>query len=348
MLLPDGEDEFAKALMKFTSVAQEWLEEHREGELHAEILQLYFDARFYLRIYELYDEHFTTLVSCFGSEVRIQLLCLDAAPFLDASMALGRASVLFSATLSPVDYFIETLGGGENAKRIFLDSPFDAQNLCLLVADGISTKYADRTRTVSAVCDMIAAAVRAKKGNYLVFLPSYKYMQEMSGAFAEKYPDIALAVQTAGMDEAAREAYLAQFDAENEYTLVGFCVLGGIFAEGIDLTGARLIGSMIVGVGLPQIGIEQDALRDYYAETMGMGFEYAYQYPGMNKVLQAAGRVIRTENDRGVVLLIDSRYATNRYRALFPPHWASAKFVDSADAVQNTLTQFWEENHNDR
>ncbi len=348
LLLPKGDDEFAKALMKFTSVAQEWLEEHREGELHAEILLLYFDARFYLRIYELYDEHFTTLVSCFGSEVRIQLLCLDAAPFLNASMALGRASVLFSATLSPADYFIETLGGGENAKRVFLESPFDAQNLCLLVADCISTKYADRTRTLGDVCDMIAATVRAKKGNYLVFLPSYKYLQEMSEAFAEKYPAISLAVQETGMDEAAREAYLAQFEADNADSLVGFCVLGGIFAEGIDLVGTRLIGSIIVGVGLPQIGIEQDALRDYYAQTMGMGFEYAYQYPGMNKVLQAAGRVIRTESDRGVVLLIDSRYGTGRYRALFPPHWAGAHFVENAAEVKNTLTKFWEKNNDDK
>lgn len=149
------------------------------------------------------------------------------------------------------------------------------------------------------MCRLIGAAVSAHAGNYIVFLPSYKYMQDVSDEFAMIYPDVPLTVQENGMDEDAREAFLAQFSADRPGTLVGFCVLGGIFAEGIDLAGDRLIGSIIVGVGLPQIGVEQNALRDYYEDTMGMGFEYAYQYPGMNKVLQAAGRVIRTEQTAG-------------------------------------------------
>ena len=334
-------DDFVKSISKFVAAAEKWLDEHREGELHAQILQLYFDARFFIRIAELYDEHFTTLISAFGNEVQLQLLCLDAAPFLDASMALGRASVLFSATLSPTDYFIQTLGGGEDAKCITLQSPFPNENVCLLVADKISTKYADRTKTLPDVCDMIAAAVMAKEGNYLVFAPSYQYMQDVSDAFSERYPQIAVCRQESGMNESAREDFLAQFDTESGNTLVGFCVLGGIFSEGIDLKGERLIGSIIVGVGLPQIGPEQDALRDYYAATQGLGFEYAYQFPGMNKVLQAAGRVIRTETDKGVILLIDSRYSTSRYRSLFPPHWAGAKSVNNAAQVVNELKNFW-------
>ena len=143
------------------------------------------------------------------------------------------------------------------------------------------------------------------------------------------------------MDEAAREAFLAQFSAQREDTLVGFCVLGGIFAEGIDLVGDRLIGSIIVGVGLPQIGPEQDALRDYYEETIGEGFAYAYQYPGMNKVLQAAGRVIRTASDRGAVLLLDERFCRGDYRALFPAHWAHCETVYSPDALGGRLAAFW-------
>lgn len=334
-------EDFIKGVIKFVAAAEDWLDEHRDGELHAEVLSLYFDARFFLKIAELYDEHFVTMISVFGSEINLRLLCLDASPFLDASMTLGRASVLFSATLSPVDYFIKTLGGGENAKRVFLKSPFPTENLCLLVADRISTRYADRAGTLPDVCKMIAAAVTAKQGNYIVFAPSYQYMQDVAGAFSRRCPDIAVHIQEPGMDEAAREQFLAWFEAERKETLVVFCVLGGIFSEGIDLTGERLIGAVIIGVGLPQIGPEQDALRDYYAATQGMGFEYAYQFPGMNKVLQAAGRVIRTENDRGVVLLIDSRYSTGRYRTLFPPHWEGAKSVTSAAQVTNVLQKFW-------
>lgn len=341
VLVPGGLAPLALLLTQFCAQAQPWLEEHREGALHDEMLALFFDVRFYLRLWEMYDEHFTTLAACHGQDVTVRLLCLDAAPFLDASMALGRASVLFSATLSPVDYFIATLGGGEGAKRIGVGSPFEPGHLCLLAADGVSTRYADRPHTSAEVCALIEAAVRARRGNYMVFLPSYQYLRDISGQFAQLCPDIPLAVQESGMDEAARENFLAGFAAQTQQTLVGFCVLGGIFAEGIDLAGERLIGSVIVGVGLPQIGPEQDALRDYYEAARGDGFAYAYQYPGMNKVLQAAGRVIRTPEDRGAVLLIDSRYASARYRRLFPPHWAHCRSVRSGEEVRSLLCAFW-------
>ncbi|MFQ7003425.1 MAG: ATP-dependent DNA helicase, partial [Ruthenibacterium lactatiformans] len=275
LVIPEGLPELNKLLSRLSAACEDWLEEHRDGELHAEVLALYFEVHFYLRIAELYDTNYTTLLAAFGSEVCVRLLCLDAAPFLDASMALGRASILFSATLSPAEYFIQTLGGGPAAKAIRLQSPFSQERLCLAAA-GISTKYTDRERTRESVCRLIGAAVSAHAGNYIVFLPSYKYMQDVSDEFAMMYPDVPLTVQENGMDEDAREAFLAQFSADRPGTLVGFCVLGGIFAEGIDLAGDRLIGSIIVGVGLPQIGVEQNALRDYYEDTMGMGFEYAY------------------------------------------------------------------------
>lgn len=341
LVLPEGVPELEKQLSRLCTACEDWLEEHREGELHAEVLALYFDVRFFLRIAEEYDEKYTTLISLSGSEVCVRLLCLDAAPFLEASFALGRAGILFSATLTPAEYFIRTLGGGDAARAIGLRSPFAPEHLFLAAADAVSTKYADRERTREEVCRFIGAAVNARAGNYLVFLPSYQYLRDVSDEFAMIYPDIPLAVQESGMDETAREAFLAQFSAEREKTLVGFCVLGGIFAEGIDLVGDRLIGSIIVGVGLPQIGPEQNALRDYYEATLGEGFAYAYQYPGMNKVLQAAGRVIRTENDRGLVLLIDSRYRTERYRRLFPPHWAQLQSVQSPEQLARMLADFW-------
>ncbi len=341
LTLPDGVPELAKQLARLSNACEGWLEEHREGELHAEVLALYFDVRFFLRVMEWYGDNYTTLVFAGGAEVSVRLLCLDAAPYLDASLALGRAGILFSATLTPAEYFIRTLGGGEEAKAIGLRSPFAPERLFLAAADTVSTKYADRERTREEVCRLIGAAVNARAGNYLVFLPSYQYLRDVSDEFAMIYPDVPLAVQESGMDEAAREAFLAQFSERREDTLVGFCVLGGIFSEGIDLAGDKLIGCVIVGVGLPQIGPEQDALRDYYEDTIGEGFAYAYQYPGMNKVLQAAGRVIRTEQDKGMVLLIDSRYRSGRYRHLFPPHWSQVKSVESPEQLARLLGQFW-------
>ena len=340
-LIPEGDKALAKLLSRFETAAQDYLEEVREGPVHDEVLQLYFDVHFYLRIWELYDERFTTLISVHGTDVSVRLLCLDASSFLDASLNQGQAAILFSATLLPMDYFMDTLGGGERAKRIFLESPFPQKNLCLLCIGNVSTKYADRQRTLQQVCSYIETAVRAKPGNYLVFFPSYAYLKAAAEQFEAMCPDLSLAVQASGMDEAAREAYLAQFSSCNTQTLVGFCVLGGVFSEGIDLAGTALIGCIIVGVGLPQIGPEQDALRDYYEAVRNNGFAYAYQYPGMNKVLQAAGRVIRTPNDRGLVLLIDSRYTRAEYHRLMPLHWSHLRFVSHPQQANDLIKAFW-------
>lgn len=341
MLQAEGPEDLVKALLPVCRQMEEWLEENREGALHDELLQLYFEVRFFLRIWELYDDHFTTLIRSFGRDVTVDLLCLDPADFLDGSMSLGRASVLFSATLSPLPYFIRTLGGGEEAHRLCLASPFPRENLCLLEAPYLSTKYADRAATLDDICDLIAAAVSGRKGNYLAFFPSYQYLKMAAECFARRYPDVSLAIQESGMAEDAREAFLARFSEENRQTLLGMCVLGGVFAEGIDLAGNRLIGSIIVGVGLPQVNAVQDALRDYYQQHLGAGFDYAYRYPGMNKVLQAAGRVIRTGKDRGMVLLIDSRYGQYAYRQLFPAHWLHCRTVHSAEEAARELAAFW-------
>lgn len=339
LLCKEGKVEIARALPAFSSAAEEWLEEHREGALHDTILQLYFDVRFFLKIWELYDEHFTSLLTLSGTEISLELLCLDPSTFLDESMKLGRASILFSATLTPVDYFIQTLGGGDDSKRILLESPFPKENLCLLSADSISTKYADRHASIDAVCEMIATCAEAHRGNYFIFFPSHRYLAEVRERFQSLFPHLNVIAQQPSMEESEKEAFLSHFTAESSF--LGFCVLGGIFSEGIDLPGKRLVGCVIVGVGLPQIGARQDALRLYYEETLGEGFAYAYQYPGMNKVLQAAGRVIRTETDRGVLLLIDTRYRTSNYRKLFPSHWSEMQSIHSKEALKEALNRFW-------
>ncbi len=332
-------DELTEPVERFIDAAAAYLEDNRGFEWEKELLEAYFATIFYTRILEKYGEDFVSLAYKRGSDVTAKLLCLDAARFVDESLSQGRAAVFFSATLLPLPYYREVLGS-EEAKLLALESPFPPENLGLFVAEGISTKYADRAASVRPVADMLGTMVEAKTGNYIAYFPSYKYMADVLQAFTEQYPDIKTHVQTGRMDEAAREEYLAAFAEAPEESMLGFCVLGGIFSEGVDLPGERLIGTAVVGVGLPQIGPEPDSVKDYYNEKNGCGFDFAYTFPGMNKVLQAAGRVIRTEEDRGVALLIDSRFATARYRALFPAHWAHRVAVTREDFPRR-LQSFW-------
>jgi Rad3-related DNA helicase len=201
-----------------------------------------------------------------------------------------------------------------------------------LIADHISTKYKDREANLFSVAEIIAQTAICRAGNYMVYFPSYAYMKAVYSVFTERYQTLGFRtlMQDSRMDEIARESFLLEFDASSTGTLIGFCVMGGIFSEGIDLKGDRLIGTVIVGVGLPQINLAQDIIRSYYDELNGCGFSYAYQYPGMNKVLQAGGRVIRGESDRGVVVLVDERFTSSAYQPLFPSHWNGYKRVRSA------------------
>lgn len=332
-----------RPLEQFLSAAEIFLEEHRGSEHEAALLPLYFNALFYSRMLERYDTTYTTLLYRYGNNVTAKLYCLDPAPAVDACLSKGRAAVLFSATLEPLRYYRETLGNHEQAKLLALQSPFAADNLGLYVADGISTKYAQRSQSLPAVCEMLHAMVQAKQGNYIAYFPSYSYMQTAYEHFIATHPHIPTLLQTSGMSELQREDFLQSFTTANTQSLLGFCVLGGIFSEGVDLAGDSLIGCAIVGVGLPQIGPEPDALRAYYNQKNGCGFEFAYQFPGMNKVLQAAGRVIRSEQDKGVVLLIDSRFTTSRYQSLFPPHWQHWQQTNAA-RLPNQLAAFWQNN----
>lgn len=333
--------EFHKQLTRTAADCEEWMQRHPHAPQEEQLLTLYFDILTFLKIAELYDERYITWVQTKGSEVVLRLFCLDPSYLLSKTMERGKASVLFSATLTPLDYFISVLGGDENSKRLTLTSPFPQENLCLLVSDRISTKYKDRQDSLVPVADQIALTVSGKKGNYLAYFPSYAYLREVYQVFQERYPAVATIVQRSGMEEEEREAFLQRFQADAADTLVGFCVLGGIYAEGIDLRGERLIGTIIVGVGLPQIGPEQDMIRDYYDRRDGRGFDYAYRYPGMNKVLQAAGRVIRDESERGVVVLIDQRFTSPAYRPLFPQHWRHYAAVRDGRMLEERLRRFW-------
>ncbi|KKD46237.1 ATP-dependent DNA helicase [Listeria seeligeri] len=339
-----GLTEWNESVLKFTFVAKEWLPQNTQSETQSDVLELYFESLRYVKIAELYDERYTTQITRTHSDLEIKQLCLDPAFLLSEKLKLGASSVLFSATLRPIDYYTNVLGGEEDTSRMVFSSPFEQQNMHLLVADNISTKYQMRDQSLASVVEALAALIAGKKGNYLFFFPSFQYLQNVYELFREKHPEIVARKQEGAMDEEQREAFLEAFKAGNSETLVGFCVLGGVFSEGIDLRGERLIGAAIVGVGLAQLNPESDLIKDYYNETIGQGFDYAYQLPGMNKVLQAVGRVIRGESDRGVVLLIDERFSASRYRTLFPAHWNHAKIVKNTKEITEQVTEFWRNN----
>ena len=337
---PEALTELNKALSRATAPLEDWLDEHREGAAHEAMLDVYFAVREYLRVSECYDEHYVTQISSFGSDVRASQLCLDPSAFLDKSFSCGRGAVLFSATLSPAAYYKDILGCTE-AKCAALPSPFDPARLGLFCAADVSTRYRDREASLCSIAGYLAALVAGRPGNYMAFFPSYAYLAQVYEKFREQYPAIPTLVQESGMDDAAREEFLSRFEAGAEGALLGFSVMGGVFGEGVDLVGDRLIGTAIVGVGLPQVNPRQEALRRYFEQTRGSGFDYAYRYPGFNKVMQAAGRVIRTPQDKGAVLLIDDRFASASYRRLFPAHWAHCRFVYGSGEFQAGLAQFW-------
>ena len=327
-------------LRALTAPLQDWLEEDPDAEAHAALLDLYFEVQDILRASERYDEHFAAQLTARGSELELQLLCLDPSPFVDASLSAGRAAALFSATLTPPGYYRTVLGCPE-ARAVALESPFPAENLGLYCLPSISTRYRQREASIRPISDALAALASSRVGNYLAFFPSYAYLRQVWEDFTARYPDIGTLVQESGLDDAGRTAFLKRFSPCPEKTLLGFGVMGGIFGEGVDLAGDRLIGCAIVGVGLPQVSPRQEMLRRYYDAQNGAGFDYAYRWPGMNKVLQAAGRVIRTQEDKGVVLLLDDRFAQSEYARLFPKHWRHLEYLRDTKELKKKLAEFW-------
>lgn len=330
-----------RALREFTGHGEAWLGSNHGKAGHNELLELYFEAVAFMRIYELFDERYTCYIELSGSDVKLKLFCLDPSKLLGEVTGRVKASVLYSATLTPIQYFKDILGGNEKDYNMRLPSPFEASNLSLTIAQDVSTKYKNREKSLAAVAGYIKSVLEARKGNYFVFFPSYKYMNEVYSIFAEQYPGFRIKLQQPAMGEEDKESFLESFQQAAEDGFAAFAVMGGVFSEGIDLAGDRLIGAVIVGVGLPQVCFERDIIMDFFNAKNSMGFEYAYMFPGMNKVLQAAGRVIRNESDRGVVLLVDERFAGSRYVDMFPEEWMHNNKVRSPQELERLLGQFW-------
>ena len=331
-----------------SALCDRWLRFHVGHPLYPTVDALAATLRGFRTAADYFDRRFATFVEVEGEDVRVRLVCLDPAGILRPILQKAVSRVLFSATLTPNDYFADILGGDKDSVLVNFESPFPTEHLCVAVCDGISTRYEDRDQTYRSIVSYIAATVSARKGNYMVYFPSYAYLDQVFTRFQKKYPKIKAVVQKPGMTAAAREAFIASFTPDSKDLQIGFCVLGGSFSEGVDLPGRCLIGAVIVGVGIPGLSNERNIMRDYYDESRdlgdggGEGYAYAYTYPGMNHVLQAAGRVIRRPEDYGVVVLIDDRYAAEPYLHLYPAHWEQLSAVGDAPSLYEYLSSFWE------
>lgn len=334
--------DFINALNVFINACDWYLQREHEKQISEQVKELYYEVLAYLRISEFYDENYVTILRQEGKELLIKQFCMDPHNQLQMMKKKGRNTIFFSATLTPVSYFTTLLGGNDESMKIRFPSPFHETQSCIIINDRISTRYRNRMNSIFAVVENIYTAVTCKKGNYIVFFPSYQYMQMVAQQFRVEYPDIFLCVQETGMNELEKEVFLNKFDDHSD-TQVFFCVLGGMFAEGIDLKGSKLIGTIIVGVGLPQISDELDLIKKHFDESK-QGYHYAYTFPGMNKVLQAAGRVIRTKNDKGIILFLDDRFTSPIYRSLIPPHFAHYKIIHELAKMKTEIERFWKEN----
>lgn len=320
----------------------QWKNKNRNHELYDVVNGVHSELRKYCVIQGYYDEKFITYVETSSEDTTLSLNCIDPSDVLDDRMDRARATLMFSATLTPTSYFSDILGGGKRSVCIELASPYDPQNLCIAAVDKISTRFEDRDSTYKRISSCIAAAVSARAGNYIVYFPSYSLLEKVHGQFSKKYPAVKTILQKRKMSPAEREEFISSFKDDVGKMRIGFCVLGGIFSEGLDFPGTRLIGSVIVGVGLPGFSSERNIMRDYFETKYENGFDYAYTYPGMNSVLQAAGRVIRCEQDKGIVVLIDDRYSTPTYQKLFPQHWQHLKYAGNSSSLAEIVRNFWE------
>ena len=336
---------FVLQLLSLSTELDRIREEGTEPELQQEILDFWFQIRDFLNTADRLDENYV-IYSELGADgrFRLKLYCVETAKALRECLDKGNAAIFFSATLLPMPYYKHLLGE-EDDYAVYARSPFSPDKRLLLLGQDVSSRYTRRNHTeYERMADWLAVMAGGKKGNYLAFFPSYRMMLDVYDIFEEKYGDcVDCVLQKSGMKEEEREAFLGRFEEkEQEKSLLGFCVLGGIFSEGIDLKREALIGAAVVGTGLPLVCHEREILRGYYEEREMDGFAYAYQYPGMNKVLQAAGRVIRTDEDRGVILLLDDRFLGSEYRRLFPLEWESCQVCRLKDAGKR-IEEFWEE-----
>lgn len=334
------------SLLSVQGELDQLLEEPPAQEVVDGILDFYFAVRNFLNISELVDDNYV-VYTAFDENGRfyMKLFCVNPAENLQKCLDKGNSTVFFSATLLPLQYYRKMLSTRSENFGMYVESPFEQKKRCLMICRDVSSKYTRRGyEEYRKIAEYIARMSWQKKGNYMVFFPSYRLMEDVYQVYQDEFSVswVRCISQHASMTELEREEFLEEFTEETEETLVGFCVMGGIFSEGIDLIGDRLIGAAVVGTGLPQVNCEREILKGYYDEKGEQGFDYAYRYPGMNKVLQAAGRVIRTKEDTGAILLMDERFLNRDYRNLFPREWNDVSTCTLGN-VEKNLQAFWDD-----
>lgn len=339
---------FVRGVIRLSGSIENYLEDHEESPIREELLEFYFKLSHFLLIHEKLDEHYEiytqfTEDNCF----ELKLFNVNPSRNLQECMMRGRSTVLFSATLLPIQYYKQLLGAQEGDYEVYAKSVFDVRRKGLFIANDVTSKYSRRNdMEYYNIASYIHRIVQMRDGNYMVFFPSYAFLHKVLDLYEEHFREAnqECLVQDEYMNEQSREEFLSRFSecAGEEETLLGFCVLGGIFSEGIDLKNDRLIGAIIVGTGFPMVCNEREILKKYFERQGDNGFDYAYRYPGMNKVMQAAGRVIRTSEDVGIVALLDERFLTPPYQRMFPREWR--EYVDiSLQEIGHEIERFWNE-----
>ena len=334
----------ALKLMNVLSKLEDYLEECKDAEKKKRVLDFYFAVRSFLNIHDIMDENYVIFSEMMeDGRFQIKLFCVNPSVNLQNYLEQGNSTIFFSATLLPVHYYKKLLSVEKDDYAVYAHSSFPQENKFLFIGTDVSTRYTRRGEsTYQRFARYIAVMAEQKKGNYMAFFPSYRFLEEVHTCFLECVDhEVDSICQVSYMDEEQREEFLEEFEQEREKSLVAFCVMGGIFSEGIDLTDDKLIGAVIAGTGLPQVCTEREILKQYFNAADMDGFDYAYLYPGMNKVLQSAGRVIRTESDRGVILLLDDRFRAMRYREVFPREWQQYQ-LGSVKNLEQEIRTFWE------
>ena len=356
-------DSLIQPLLRLQSAMDDYLEEQEEEQLPVRdyLLDFYFEVNHFLQIYELVDDNYVKYSQmCDDGSFMVKLFCVNPAENLRRCMQRGRSTILFSATFLPIQYYKKLLGGEVEDYEIYAKSVFHQEKRMLLIAEDVTSKYSRRSQNeYRNIARYIEEIVKNRHGNYMVFCPSYSFLQIIYQIYTEEYggEQRECIIQSEAMSEEERESFLGRFRGnaeldlqadiameieEEDTVLIGFCVLGGIFSEGIDLKKDSLIGAIIVGTGLPQVCFERELLKGYFEDGGENGFDYSYRYPGMNKVLQAAGRVIRTVEDVGIIALLDERFLQPAYRRMFPREWEQFEIV-RLDTVSKRVERFWDE-----
>jgi Rad3-related DNA helicase len=336
-------DRLVRALLTFTAEADSFLENEENTRVKKILLELYFKVQHYINIYDSMEEGYEIYVLESEKRFYCKLFCINPSKQLKHCFDYAKAAILFSATLLPVNYYKQLLTGNTEEKAVYVSSPFEQERRAIYIAADVTSRYTRRNPIeFEKIFWYLDAMLSGRKGNYIAFFPSYEMLEQVSAVIYEKGLTIKadIRIQNPSMGEEEREHFLEEFTKKRKKSLLTLCVLGGIFSEGIDLTGEKLIGVAIIGNGFPGTSFEQNLLKDYFDEKMGSGFEYAYRYPGMNKVLQAAGRVIRTKEDEGIILLLEERLTGSEYRGLFPVEWEDRRCISLQNA-ERQIQEFW-------